>query len=214
MDFGKGNVKRWDGTMWTRPGRPACREIKKQPKASLCRPSVNLQAQGRRLCLLSGRGGAGGRPRPSGPPSEELTSPALSSDAGSPVHPSPFPAPAYGQEGLPAPPDFELRESGVAAAGLGVWALRRVERGERLGPSEGEPGTALREPTRGWESIRRYAPAAKNASDSLSVIRMDLFAFIINSARAARVMSPAGGSDKARAHLVPAAINRALLLSP
>ncbi|KAJ8368159.1 hypothetical protein SKAU_G00081870 [Synaphobranchus kaupii] len=88
---------------------------------------------------------------PLAPPSEELTSPALSSDTGSPVHPSHFQAPAYTPEDLPVPPDFELRESSVASSGLGVWAVRRLERGERLGPCEGEHQAKLREQTHGWE---------------------------------------------------------------
>lgn len=98
---------------------------------------------------------------PLAPPSEELTSPALSSDTGSPLHPSPFQAPAYAPEDLPPPPDFELRESGVASSGLGVWALRRVERGERLGPGEGGPRAPPREQTHGWEVGCRNAAGAE-----------------------------------------------------
>ncbi|KAJ8280548.1 hypothetical protein GJAV_G00056130 [Gymnothorax javanicus] len=89
---------------------------------------------------------------PLAPPSVELTSPALSSDAGSPVHPSPFQAHTYTPEDVPMPPlDFELRESSVESTSLGVWALRRIERGECLGPCEGQPRGTLREQTHAWE---------------------------------------------------------------
>ncbi|KAJ8397274.1 hypothetical protein AAFF_G00441080 [Aldrovandia affinis] len=89
---------------------------------------------------LEDAGEAEGDHAPLAPPSEELASPALSSETGSPVQPSPLQATAYAPDHLPVPSDFELRESGVASAGLGVWARRRVERGERLGPCEGKRG--------------------------------------------------------------------------
>lgn len=49
------------------------------------------------------------------------------------------------EDALSPPSDFELRESGISAGGLGVWSKRRLEVGEEFGPFEG----SLRQ--QGWE---------------------------------------------------------------
>lgn len=52
---------------------------------------------------------------------------------------------------LTVPLDFELRESAVPGAGLGIWSRRKVDSGERFGPYEGEHRPRLHDPTQGWE---------------------------------------------------------------
>ncbi|XP_037534426.1 histone-lysine N-methyltransferase MECOM [Nematolebias whitei] len=61
----------------------------------------------------------------------------------------------FTQNDLTIPLDFELRESSVPAAGLGIWSRRKVDCGERFGPYEGEHSPCLHDPTQGWE-VRMY----------------------------------------------------------
>uniref|UniRef100_A0A673XQ83 MDS1 and EVI1 complex locus n=1 Tax=Salmo trutta TaxID=8032 RepID=A0A673XQ83_SALTR len=74
--------------------------------------------------------------------------------------PPPLPFPFHSalympQDEMPVPPDFQLRQSGVpgVGGGLGIWARRTVDVGERLGPYVGEQRACLRDPTQGWEIL-------------------------------------------------------------
>ncbi|XP_064830690.1 histone-lysine N-methyltransferase MECOM-like isoform X11 [Oncorhynchus masou masou] len=93
----------------------------------------------------------------SAPPAEDSPSPGFSADDDtSPLEPSPFHSALYmPQDEMPIPPDFLLRQSGVpgGGGGLGIWAQRTVEVGERLGPYVGEQRACLRHPTQGWEIL-------------------------------------------------------------
>lgn len=85
-------------------------------------------------------------PIPMGPPS-----PFPTSEDFTPKEGSPYEAPVYIPEDIPIPPDFELRESSIPGAGLGIWAKRKMEIGERLGPYVVAPRAALKEADFGWE---------------------------------------------------------------
>ncbi|KAK2105707.1 Histone-lysine N-methyltransferase prdm16 [Saguinus oedipus] len=86
-------------------------------------------------------------PIPVGPPS-----PFPTSEDFTPKEGSPYEAPVYIPEDIPIPPDFELRESSIPGAGLGVWAKRKMETGERLGPCVVAPQAAeAKETDFGWE---------------------------------------------------------------
>lgn len=85
-------------------------------------------------------------PIPMGPPS-----PFPTSEDFTPKEGSPYEAPVYIPEDIPIPPDFELRESSIPGAGLGIWAKRKLEVGERLGPCVAGPRAALKESDFGWE---------------------------------------------------------------
>ncbi|XP_031651761.1 histone-lysine N-methyltransferase MECOM isoform X13 [Oncorhynchus kisutch] len=91
------------------------------------------------------------------PPAEDSPSPGFSADDdASPLEPSPFHSALYmPQDEMPIPPDFQLRQSGVpgVGGGLGIWAQRTVDVGERLGPYVGEQRACLRHPTQGWEIL-------------------------------------------------------------
>ncbi|XP_042153208.1 histone-lysine N-methyltransferase MECOM isoform X17 [Oncorhynchus tshawytscha] len=93
----------------------------------------------------------------SAPPAEDSPSPGFSADDdASPLEPSPFHSALYmPQDEMPIPPDFQLRQSGVpgVGGGLGIWAQRTVDVGERLGPYVGEQRACLRHPTQGWEIL-------------------------------------------------------------
>ncbi|XP_071215059.1 histone-lysine N-methyltransferase MECOM-like isoform X10 [Salvelinus alpinus] len=93
----------------------------------------------------------------SAPPAEDSPSPGFSADDdASPLEPSPFHSALYmPQDEMPVPPDFQLRQSGVpgVGGGLGIWARRTVDMGERLGPYVGEQRACLRHPTQGWEIL-------------------------------------------------------------
>lgn len=91
-------------------------------------------------------------PIPMGP-----ASPFPTSEDFTPKEGSPYEAPVYIPEDIPIPPDFELRESSVPGAGLGVWAKRRMEPGERFGPYMVAPRATLKEADFGWEvSVPRW----------------------------------------------------------
>ncbi|XP_045715364.1 histone-lysine N-methyltransferase PRDM16 isoform X9 [Phyllostomus hastatus] len=85
-------------------------------------------------------------PIPMGPPS-----PLPTSEDFTPKEGSPYEAPVYIPEDVPVPPGFELRESSVPGAGLGIWAKKRMEVGERFGPYMGAPRATLKEADFGWE---------------------------------------------------------------
>ncbi|XP_037684641.1 histone-lysine N-methyltransferase PRDM16 isoform X3 [Choloepus didactylus] len=87
-------------------------------------------------------------PIPTGPPS-----PFPTSEDFTPKEGSPYEAPVYIPEDIPIPPDFELRESSVPGAGLGIWAKKKMEVGRRLGPYTVAAQTALKETDFGWEQI-------------------------------------------------------------
>ncbi|XP_014069302.1 histone-lysine N-methyltransferase MECOM isoform X14 [Salmo salar] len=93
----------------------------------------------------------------SAPPAEDSPSPGFSADDdASPLEPSPFHSALYmPQDEMPVPPDFQLRQSGIpgVGGGLGIWARRTVDVGERLGPYVGEQRACLRDPTQGWEIL-------------------------------------------------------------
>ncbi|KAL6069625.1 hypothetical protein STEG23_018713 [Scotinomys teguina] len=92
-------------------------------------------------------------PIPMGPPS-----PFPTSEDFTPKEGSPYEAPVYIPEDIPIPPDFELRESSIPGAGLGIWAKRKMEVGERLGPYVVAPRAALKEADFGWEENKGCAP--------------------------------------------------------
>lgn len=85
-------------------------------------------------------------PIPMGPPS-----PFPTSEDFTPKEGSPYEAPVYIPEDIPIPPDFELRESSIPGAGLGVWARKRMEVGERFGPYMAAPRATPKEADFGWE---------------------------------------------------------------
>uniref|UniRef100_H0VJB2 PR/SET domain 16 n=1 Tax=Cavia porcellus TaxID=10141 RepID=H0VJB2_CAVPO len=87
-------------------------------------------------------------PIPMGPPS-----PFPTSEDFTPKEGSPYEAPVYIPEDIPVPPDFELRESSIPGAGLGIWARRKMEAGERFGPYVLAPRAALKEADFGWEPM-------------------------------------------------------------
>ncbi|XP_033832626.1 histone-lysine N-methyltransferase MECOM isoform X6 [Periophthalmus magnuspinnatus] len=84
---------------------------------------------------------------------EDQPSPALSEEAISPsfqLHPHGL---VWTQEDLRVPEDFELRESSVSGASLGIWTHRKLEVGERFGPYVGEQTPCLLDHTQGWEIL-------------------------------------------------------------
>ncbi|KFO31783.1 PR domain zinc finger protein 16 [Fukomys damarensis] len=87
-------------------------------------------------------------PIPMGPPS-----PFPTSEDFTPKEGSPYEAPVYIPEDIPVPPDLELRESSIPGAGLGIWAKRKMEVGERFGPYVLAPRAVLKEANFGWEPM-------------------------------------------------------------
>ncbi|XP_075045761.1 histone-lysine N-methyltransferase PRDM16-like [Mixophyes fleayi] len=85
-------------------------------------------------------------PIPVGPPS-----PFPTSEDFTPKEGSPYEAPVYIPDDIPIPPDFELRESSVPGAGLGIWAKKKIDIGERLGPYIMIQKNTIKETNLGWE---------------------------------------------------------------
>ncbi|KAK7883353.1 hypothetical protein WMY93_029527 [Mugilogobius chulae] len=84
---------------------------------------------------------------------EDQPSPALSEEDMSPSFQLLPHSLVWTQEDLDVPDNFELRESSVPGAALGVWTHRKVEVGERFGPYIGEQTSCLLDRTQGWEIL-------------------------------------------------------------
>ncbi|MXQ81798.1 hypothetical protein E5288_WYG005035 [Bos mutus] len=120
-------------------------------------------------------------PIPMGPPSPFPT----------PKEGSPYEAPVYIPEDIRIPPGFELRESSIPGAGLGIWAKKKMEVGERFGPYMVAPRATLNEADFGWEM---QASVCSNFKETACI-----------------TATPGAGPGTGRAVIYPAPVDFAIL---